>query len=205
MLAPKGGIGEDDLHLLLGAYGVVFGFEAVEVMPVGHVEAVEDEIGEAEHVGDGLQLPAGDGFLKFRLVIQVMDFIFADVVDGCAKETTGAGSGVEYVFAEARVRHLRHKPGDGARRVVLTFVPGIPQFEQDGLIDSAENVAVAAVIKVEAVELVDDLAHLVAGLHVVVRPVENFAHECGTLLGMSGFEIAEADEEAVAGMVDKED
>ena len=46
-------VGEDDIHLLLRADGVVFGLEAVLVMVVGHVHAVKDEIGEAEDVGDG--------------------------------------------------------------------------------------------------------------------------------------------------------
>jgi hypothetical protein len=50
----EGRIGENAVHLLLGADGVVFRFEAVEVMPIGHVDAVEDKVGEAEDVGDGL-------------------------------------------------------------------------------------------------------------------------------------------------------
>ena len=43
-------IGEDDLDLLLGTDGVVFGGEAVGVVPVRDIDAVEDEVGEAEDV-----------------------------------------------------------------------------------------------------------------------------------------------------------
>ena len=41
-------VGQDDLDLLLWADGVVFSIEAVAVVPVGHVEAVKDEIREAQ-------------------------------------------------------------------------------------------------------------------------------------------------------------
>jgi hypothetical protein len=205
MLAPKGWIGEDDVHLLLGADGVVFGLEAVEVMPVRHVDAVEDEIGEAEDVGDGLQLPAGDGFLEDGFVVEGADFLFADVINGGAEEAAGACGGVEHAVAQARIRHLRHELGDGAGRVVFAFVPGIPQFQEDGLIDGAEDMAVVGVVEVEAVELVDDLPHLVAGLHVVVRAVEDLTDKHCTLRRVRGFELAEVGEEAVGGVVDEED
>ena len=97
----EGWISEDDVHLLPWADGVVFGFEAVDVMPVGHVEAVEDEIGEAEDVGDGFQLPAGDRSLEDGLVIEGADFLFPDVIDGGAEEAAGAGGGVE-TFSPSR-------------------------------------------------------------------------------------------------------
>ena len=177
-------IGEDDVDLLLRADGVVFGLEAVEVMPVRHVEAVEDEIGEAEDVGDGLQLPAGDGFLEDGLVVEGVDFLFPDEINGGAEEAAGAGGGVEDLFAEPGRGHLRHELGDGAGRVVFALVPGVAQLDEDGFIDGAEDVAVVGVVEVEAVELVDDLPHLVAGLHVVVRAVEDLAHERGALRGV---------------------
>ena len=201
----EGRIGEDALHLLLGADGVVFGLEAVEVMPVRHVEAVEDEIGEAEDIGDGLQLPARDGFLEDGFIVERADFLFADVINGSAEKAACAGGGVEDFFAEPGRGHLRHELGDGAGRVVFALVSRIAQLDEDGLIDSAEDMAVVAVVEVEAVELVDDLPQLVAGLHVVIRAIEDFLHEGGALRGVGSFEILERGEEAVGGMVDEED
>ena len=66
---PEGRIGEDAVDLLLGADGVVFGLEAVEVVPVGHVDAVENEVGETENVGNGFELPAGNGLLEDGFVV----------------------------------------------------------------------------------------------------------------------------------------
>ena len=65
--------------------------------------------------------------------------------------------------------------------------------------------AVLAVVEVEAIELVDDLPHFIAGLHVVVRTVEDFLHQRGALRGVRGLEILQRGEEAVGGMVDEED
>ncbi len=199
----EGRVGEDDLHLLLGADGVVFGLEAVPVVVVRDVDAVEDEIGEAEDVGDRLVFPAGDGLLEHGLVDEGADVVFPDVVDGGAEEAAGAGGGVEHLFAEPRIRHAGHQLGDGARGVEFALVPGIAELDEDGLVDGAEDVAVVAVVEVEAVELVDDLAHRVAGLHVVVRAVEDLPHQRGPLRGLGGVEGFQVDEKAVGRVVDE--
>ena len=201
----EGWIGEDDVDLLPGGDGVVFGLEAVDVVPVGHVDAVEDEIGEPEDVGDGFQLPAGDGFLENGFVVEGVDFVLANEVDGGAKETAGARGGVENFLPQRGRSHLRHELGDGAGGVVFALVPGVAQFDEDGLVDGAKDVAVLGVVKVEPIELVDDLAHLEAGLHVVVRTIEDFADEGGALRGFGGLELLEISEEPVGGMINKED
>ena len=137
-------IGEDDVHLLLRADGVVFGLKAVAVVLVRHVHAVKDEIGEAEDVGDGLVFPAGDGFLEDGFVVEGADFLFADEINGGAEEAAGAGGGVEDLVPQLRRGHLRHELGDGAGRVVFALVPGIAQLDEDGFVDGAEDVAVVA-------------------------------------------------------------
>ena len=190
-------IGEDDVHLLLRPDGVVFGLEAVDVMPVRHVETMKDEIGEAEDVRDRLQLPAGDGFLEDCLVVEGVDFLFPDEINGGAEEAAGASGGIENLFPETGRGHLRHELGDGAGRVVFALVSGVSQFNEDGLIDGSEDVAIFAVVEVEAVELVDDLPHFVAGLHVVVRSVEDLADKSSAMWSVRCFEVLERGEQSV--------
>ena len=108
-----------------------------------------------------------------------MNVVFADQIE--AVRSIGAGGGVEDFFAELGRAHLGHELGDGARGVVFALVPGVSQFDKDGLVNGAENVTVVGVVEVEAVELIDDFAHLEARLHVVVRAVEDFAHDGGAL------------------------
>ena len=201
----EGRIGEDAVDLLLGADGVVFRLEAVAVVPVGHVDTVENEVGEAEHVGDGLELPARNGLLQAGFVVEGVDFALADVVDRAGEEAARACGGVEDFFAELGRAHLRHELGDGARRVVFALVACVAQFDEDGLVNSAEDVAVVGVVEIEAVELVDDLAHLEAGLHVIIRAVEDFAYDGGALWGFRGLQFLEVSEEAVGRVIDEED
>ena len=152
-------------------------------MPVRHIEVVEDEVGEAEHVGDGLEFPAGDGFLENGFVVEGVDFVSTDAVYGGTEEATGAGCRIKHFFTEFWRGHLRHELGDGAWCVVFAFVSGVTEFDENGFVNGAEDVAVVRVIEVKAIELIDDLAHLEAGLHVIVRAVEDLADEGGTLLG----------------------
>jgi len=201
----EGGIGEDDLHLLLGADAVVFCLEAVPVVVVGDVHAVEDKIGEAEHVGDGFVFPAGDGFLEDRFVVEGADFLLADVINGSAEEAASSSGGVEHAIAQPWGGHLGHELGDGARRVIFALIPGIPQFDEDGFVDRAEDVAVVAVVEVEAIELVDDLAHSVAGLHVIIQAFKNFTDYSRPLRGVEGFDVLEFDEETIGRVVDEEE
>ena len=74
----KGRIGQDYIDLLAGANGVVFSLEAVGVMPVGNLDAVEDEVGEAEDIGDRLVFPSGDGVLEEGLVVEVVNLVLPD-------------------------------------------------------------------------------------------------------------------------------
>ena len=73
-------------------------------MPVGDVESVKDEISEAKDVSDWLQLPAGYCFLKGGFVVESVDFLFSDEIDGCAKEAASAGGRIEHLFAQARAQ-----------------------------------------------------------------------------------------------------
>lgn len=201
----EGGIGEDDFHLLAWADGVVFRFEAVDVVPVGHVDAVHNEVGEAKHVGDGLEFPAADRLLQHSFVVQGAHIAFADEVDGGTEKAACPGGGVEHPLPEPGSGHLGHELRDGARGIELALVSGVAQFDEDRLIDGAKDVAVFGAVEVKAVELVDDLAHLVARLHVVVGSVKYFPHECGSPGMMGGLELPQVGKQAGGGVVDEVD
>ena len=47
-------------------------------MPVGNLDAVEDEVGEAEDIGDRLVFPSGDGVLEEGLVVEVVNLVLPD-------------------------------------------------------------------------------------------------------------------------------
>ena len=64
--------------------------------------------------------------------------------------------------------------------------------------------AVIGVVEVKAVKLVDDSTHLEAGFHIVVRSIENFAHEFSALRCLSGLEFLEDGKETIGGMIDED-
>ena len=86
---------------------------------------------------------------------------------------------VQQRLAGLRVDHLGHEGGHGAWRVVLARVAGRLQVVQDLLVDVAEVLALGQVVEVDAIDLVDDLPHQLAGLHVVVGILEHVAHDVG--------------------------
>ena len=91
-------------------------------------------------------------------------------------------AGSRIVLAEARVDLLDHELGDGARRVELAGVAGGLQVVEQLLVDVAEHVAVVGGVEVDVVDLVDDLPHQRAGLHVVVGVLERRADRAPAIL-----------------------
>jgi len=146
--------------------------EGVVVTDVGgDVDAVQEEIGHAQDVGEVLLLDAGEAVLDGALV-GLGPGLLAQVLDGADEETAGAAGGIEDGLAEAGIDLLDDELGDGARGVELAGVArGLEVFEEL-LVDVAEHVAIIGGVEVDAVDLVDDLAHQRAVLHVVVGIVE---------------------------------
>src|SRR5439155_2717944 len=71
--------------------------------------------------------------------------------------------------------------GESARGVELAGVAGALQVAQNLLVNAAECVTIARVVKVDFADLVDDLAHQRARLHVVVSIFEHTADHTGAL------------------------
>ena len=86
-------------------------------------------------------------------------------------------AGSEQHLARFRVDHQGHERGHGSRRVVFARVAGRLQVVQDLLVDVAEVLARSQAVEVDAVDLVDNLPHQLAGLHVVVGILEHGPHD----------------------------
>ena len=86
-------------------------------------------------------------------------------------------AGSRMVSAEARIDLLDDELGDGARRVELAGIAGGLEVLEQLLVDVAEHVAIVGGVEVDAVDLVDDLPHERAVLHVVVGILEGHADQ----------------------------
>ena len=150
----------------------------------GHIDAVQDHVGGAQHVRQRLLLDAVDALLQELLVVRRFHLLLADVFDGAGEEAAGAAGGVEDRLAQLGVDRIDHELGDGARRVVLAGIAGALQVAQDLLVDVAEQVAVLRLVEIDAVDdLVDHLPQQRAGLHVVVGILEDGAdHEAALVV-----------------------
>ncbi len=146
-----------------------------------HLDAVQQHVGGAEQVRELLLLDAVEGALQGLAVLHVLHVLGAHVLDGAGEEAAGAAGGVEDGLAQPGVDHVHHELGDGPRGVELARVAGALQVPEDLLVDVVEGVAVGGAVEVDLVELVDDLAHQGAGLHVVVGVLEDALDHAGAL------------------------
>ncbi len=195
-------VGDDAVHALLRAPVAQGTGEGVVVADVGgDVDAVQEEIGHAQDVREVLLLDAGEAVLNFPLVGLGLR-LFAQVLDGADEEAAGAAGGIEDGLAKAGVDLLHDELGDGARGVELAGVARGLEVLEELLVDVAEHVAVIRGVEVDAVDLVDDLAHQRAVLHVVVGVVKGRADEAGDLVATAG-EGLELREERVVDEVEE--
>ena len=176
LLAAKGRVGQHDVHPVLPlpadirpGQGVVVAHEA------GVLNAVQQHVGHAQHMRQGLLLHGPQGGLQGGLVLGPLDVALAHVAQRAAQKAAGAAGRVEQGLAGARVNTVHHEGGHGARRVVLAGIACGLQVVQDLFVDVAEMLALAQVVEVDIVDLVDHLPHQLAGLHVVVGVLKDIA------------------------------
>ena len=98
------------------------------------------------------------------------------------EEAAGAAGGIENGLSEARIDLLDDELGYGARGVELTGIAGGLEILEELFVDVAEHVAIIGGVEVDAVDLVDDLAHQRAVLHVVVGILEGRSDEASDLV-----------------------
>ena len=162
----------------------------------GILNAVQQHIGDAEHVRELLLFDGTQGFLHVLLVLDLFYVALAHVAHGASEESAGAAGGVQENFARVGVDAVRHEGGDGARGVILAGIAGALQVVEDLLVDVAEMLPLGEVIEVHLVDLVHDLPHELAGLHVVVGVLEYIAHHPAAVALLScGREFLELREE----------
>ena len=140
------------------------------------VDIVEQQVGDAEHVRELLFLGSAKRLLHLLLVGGGLHVALAHVADRAREKTTGATSRIEQDLPWVRIETIGHERRDGARRVVFTRVAGALEVVQNLLVDIAEVLAFGEVVEVDGVDLVDYLAHELAGLHVVVGILEDFTY-----------------------------
>ena len=150
------------------------------------LDAVQQHVGDAEHVRKLLLLDGAQGCLHRLLVLGLLHVALAHVADGAGEEAAGAAGGIEQDFAGLRVDAVHHEGGDGARRVVLARIAGALQVVEDLLVDVAEVLPLGEIVEIDLVDLVDDLPHQLAGLHVVVGVLEHVAHDAAAVALLAG-------------------
>ena len=95
-------------------------------------------------------------------------------------------AGSNRVSPRLGVDAVGHEGGDGSRCVVLARVSCGLQVVEDLFVDVAEVLALGQVVEVDAVDLVDYLAHELAGLHVVVGVLEYVSHHAAAVSRLAG-------------------
>ena len=101
--AAEGRVGDDDVDALLRAPVAQGAGQGVVVADVGgHVDAVQEQVGHAQHVRQVLLLDAGEAVLDGALVGLGLGLL-AQVLDGAGEEAAGAAGGVEDGLAEAGI------------------------------------------------------------------------------------------------------
>ena len=198
-LAAEGRVGQHDVDavLLLPAdvgprQGVVVTHEA------GVLDAVQQHVGDAQHVRKLLFLHGAQGGLHGVFVLGPLDVAVAHVAQGTGQEPAGAAGRVEQGLSRLGVDAVGHEGGDGSWGVVLAGVAGGLQVVEDLFVDVAKVLARGQVVEVDIVDLVDHLAHQLAGLHVVVGILEDIAHHPAAVSGLAaGAEVLQGGEQVV--------
>jgi hypothetical protein len=142
---------------------------------LGVLDAVQQHVGDAEHVRKLLLLDGMQRLLHGFARPRALHVALAHVANGAGEEAAGAAGGIEQDFAGMGIDAVHHEGGDGARRVVLARIAGALQVVEDLFVDVAEVLALGQIVEIDLVDLVDDLAHELAGLHVVVGVLEHVA------------------------------
>ena len=167
LAAAEGRVHED--HVELVVLGVVQHIpqKGVVVIHPRDVQPMQQQVRDAEHVGELLLFDAVDGIAVGRLVRRALDLL-PQLLEPAGDEAAGAASEVRHALADLGPDALGHEVGDGPGRVEFAGGARALELLQDGFVDLAEGVALLVVGEVQLVDDVDDLAKEDAVLHIVV-------------------------------------
>ena len=184
--AAVGGIHEDDVEaVVVIVVEEVFLGEGVAVEDVGGVDIVEEEIGDAEAVGELLLLDAEDGGADGGLLGGGLGG--GHGLEPTGEEAAGAAGEVGHAFADLGADGTGHEVGDGAGGVELAGGAGGLELAQERFVEVAQEVGLLGVGEVDGgVDLVEDHAQEGAVLHVVVGFLEGLADDGLAARGRGG-------------------
>ena len=175
-LAAERGIGQHHVEAVFFLdVGEVFG-ERVGVDDVGRFDAVQDHVHDRDDVGERLLLLAVEGALLQRFQVGRLAGLGAQVVVGLAQKAGRAAGAVVDALADPRGQHLDHGADERARRVVLAAVaPGVAHVLDLGFVQVRQLVLLGLRAEAQFVDVVDDLAQVVAAVNLVLDLAEDLA------------------------------
>src|SRR5258708_2363974 len=90
-------------------------------------------------------------------------------------------------FSMWRIAQVKKPPAPqaGPTRTSPWRVARRLQVVEDLLVNLAEMLAIDERVEIDAVDLVDDLPHQLAGFHVIVGVLENCAHDAPSVAGLA--------------------
>ena len=150
--------------------------QGVVVIDPGHVQPMQQQVRDAEHIGELLLLDAVDGGAVLLGVRRALD-LRLELLEPAGDEAARAAGKVRHGLPDPGAYTLRHELGHRAGRIELTCRTRALQFFQDGLVNLPEGVALLIVGKIQ---LVDDIEHLPqqhAVLHILVGVGKGGLHD----------------------------
>jgi hypothetical protein len=148
-----------------------FSDQRVRVEDVRRLDAVQDHVHDRDDVGERLLFLAVERALLQRRSCAVVRLGPArlQVVVRLAQEAGGADGAVVDALADLRLHDLHDGANQRARRVVLAAVaPGVPHVLDLGFVQVRELVLLGLRAEAQLIDVVDDLAQVVAALDLVL-------------------------------------
>jgi hypothetical protein len=173
-LPPNGGIRHHHVEpVFFLNVGEVFG-EGVGVDDIGRLDAVQYHVHDGDDVGEGLLFLAVERALLKRLyVLRRKTRLRSKVLKRFAKESRRADRAVVYLFANLGLHDLDNGADERARGVILAAVaPGVAHVLDLGFVQVRELVLLGLGPEAQFVNVVDDLAQVVAALDLVLDLAE---------------------------------
>ncbi len=178
LLAAEGRIGQHDvIAVLLLNVGEVLR-ERVGVDDVRRFDAMQNHVHDRDDVGEGLLFLAVEGArLKRRQVLgrELAAWLFK-IIERFAQEARRAARTVVDALADLRLDHLDDGADERARRVILAAVAaGVAHVLDLGFVEVRELVLFGLRAEAQFVDVVDDLAQVVAALNLVLDLAKDLA------------------------------
>jgi len=178
LLPAEGRVGQDHIHAVFVLnVGEVLG-QGVGMGNVGRFNAVQDHIHDRDDVGQRLLFLAVESAL-----LQCLDVaggkagLGLEVIERFAQEARRATGTVVDALTDFWLDHLHHGANQRARGVVLAAIPARVAHVLDlGFVQVRQFVLFGLRAEAQFVDVVDDLAQVIAAVDLVLDLAENFAN-----------------------------